>query len=609
MLITLQLDAQLPDSCKLRIGTNLAGVFDFGTEIPFVDLMRAGREWGTKSIGDPNDPYDSGFASELEYREDGYPTHIPQMINGSTYEQNVFTIWGIISGWPVGEYTVLYDGDGDLRVWGTLENINNSGPGRLTFDVVNPQDGIVALYIERSDINDPVHNIRVLMPGTENTYLDNPFYDVWVDAVDVFDIVRFMDWGSTNNWGESEGALSDSSGVDWADRSQLDRYTWTSNKGIPYEMMIKYMNDFDKDGWVCIPHSANEDYVRNMARLFKDNLEDGRHLYIEYSNEIWNWIFDQAHWTNEYGVVQRGEIWPEGTVRYIQRSLDWFSDEFAGELSRITRVVGVQTGWQDVAERVVRNVDIDSYDAITPTYYFGISEDGDARLDVLGGNATVPDLVKEVRDHMPVSFGYIKGIKGLSDEVGKPMAFYEGGQHITPIPFGVASTYDDVLIDVMRDTAMYNMYNEWFDMLRTLQEGSDPLVLMNFSFVTGRSAQFGSWGVLETMDQDTSLIPAPKYKSVIENMDRSCRMTTSNDKVPFLNQMSIQPNPALDQFIIKGIEESAMMKIYHSNGALIMEKEIEPKEVVRVAQFPAGVYMIQLLDKNGMSYSDQLILK
>jgi hypothetical protein len=102
------------------------------------------------------------------------------------------------------------------------------------------------------------------------------------------------------------------------------------------------------------------------------------------------------------------------------------------------------------------------------------------------------------------------------------MVFYEGGQHLTPTPFGEEPTYAQALLDIQRDTAIYNLYNEWYDFVRTLQTGDAPLQLMNFSFVGGRSAKYGSWGILETMDQDTSLIPAPKYQSTIENMVKAC---------------------------------------------------------------------------------------
>ena len=41
---------------------------------------------------------------------------------------------------------------------------------------------------------------------------------------------------------------------------------------------------------------------------------------------------------------------------------------------------------------------------------------------------------------------------------------------------------------------------------------------MSFSLISQRSAQYGSWGILETMDQNTTAVPAPKYKAITEAM-------------------------------------------------------------------------------------------
>lgn len=516
--------SQLSDSCKLNIGTNLNGLADYGTELPFVNLMRNCRTWYTKSIGDAEYPFDSGFSSNLDYRTDGYPTHVPQSIAESDYDQEVVTIWGITSGWPVGEYTVLWEGTGSLYISGTIENLTTTNPHRAIFDLLNPIDGVVEIIIETSDIADPIHNIRVLMPGTEFTYEAEPFYDLWVEKVNIFETVRFMDWGSTNGWGTNEGeGFGDGTLADWDERSKMDTYTWAHNKGVPYEMMVRFMNDHDKDGWVCIPHTASEDYVRNMAAYFRDNLEPDRHIYIEYSNEIWNFIFPQFLWTNEYGCILPEVDWPEGTVPFIQNVLDYWTDEFTGELDRTTRIVGIFTGWLDVAQRVAFNMDSTSFDAISPTYYFSINETLENELDVLGASATVANIADFTRQSMAESFQYISEIKTeLADVINKPLMFYEGGQHLTPVPFAVEPTYHQALLDIHRDTSMYNLYNEWFDDIRTLQEGDEPLLLMNFSFVGHRSASFGSWGVLETMDQDLAITPAPKYQALIENMNTNC---------------------------------------------------------------------------------------
>lgn len=587
--------AQIPDSCKLAMGTNLAGLADYGTELPFVDLMRNSREWYTKSVGDPANPFNSGFADNLALRPDGYPTHVPQTVAGTDYPQHVATIWGKTDGWPFGEYTILWEGEGELAFFGTYENLQITGPHRATFDLTRRVDGVVEIKIVRSEMADPIRNIRLLMPGAEATYLEQPFNPLWLEKVDVFETVRFMDWGSTNGWGTQDGETGDGTLTDWAGRSQPDYYTWTHSKGIPYEMMVRFMNDNDKDGWVCVPHTASEDYVRQMARFFRDSLEPERHIYVEYSNEIWNWIFPQTHWANRYGCEIPGVPWPEGTTTFIQNMLDVWTEEFATVPERTSRVVGVQAGWLDVAQRVVFNVDTASFDYVSPTYYFGFAGDAEARLDALGATVTAADVARLARESMPHSFAYIADVKTeVADRVGKPLAFYEGGQHLTPDPFGVEPTYAQALVDVQRDTAMYNLYSEWFDLIRTLQDGDEPLALMNFSFVAPRSARYGSWGLLETMDQDTAVVPAPKYKAVLENMAGNCAGLTPvvNPRQQF-TELKLFPNPGPGRFRLSGVDEPVALRVFNLAGQQVWGTDRHlPAAEVDLTGLPGGSYLL-----------------
>ncbi len=515
--------AQLDDECKLAIGTNLGGLADYGTEIPFVDLMKTSRTWYTKDIGNPDAPFDSGHTDNLSYRPDGYPTHVPQDIPESDYLQKVVTIWAITDGWTAGQYTILWEGTGELSFWGSYQNLTQTGPNRIVFDYPNPIDGVLEMTIESSDIDDPIRNVRVLMPGTETTYETEPFNPVWLEKVLAFQTVRFMDWGQTNNWGETDG-WNDPTLFDWDDRSQMDHYTWAYEKGVPYEMMVKLMNDFDLNGWVCVPHRASDDYMSEMAIYFRDNLESSRHLTVEYSNEIWNWIFGQTQWVHEYGCIQNGLDWPAGIVPYVQNCLDHFTDAFDGELYRITRAAGAFTGWPAISDTIVSNLTPGSFDAIAPTFYFGLTESAHNALSDLGAAATASDVAFHARANMSESLSLIERHKTeMADPRGIPLVFYEGGQHLTPHPFGVEPSYAQALLDVQRDSTMYNMYNEWFDSLRTLQVGEEPLQLNHFSLVSQRSARYGSWGMLESMDQDTAVIPAPKYASILVNMaDENC---------------------------------------------------------------------------------------
>ena len=593
------LPAQLADECKLQFGTNLGGVVDFGTELPFVDLMHNARQWYTKDNGNPADPFDSGHALDLSYRADGYPTHVPQEIPNSDYEQRVVTIWAITDGWPVGEYTVLWDGTGELSFFGGYDNLEQTGTNRLTFDFLNPVDNVLEMTLVTSDINDPIHNIRVLMPGTESTYESNPFYSLWLEKLSIFPTVRFMDWGSTNSWGQPDTwTWDDPSLFTWEDRAQMDHYTWATNKGIPYEMMIRLLNDYDLDGWVCVPHRADDEYIENMATLFRDNLEEELHLTVEYSNEIWNWIFGQTHWLNKYGCELQNMEWPEGVVPYVQNCLDIWSNVFATDLDRITRVAGVHTAWQDVSNRMVRNLTDGSFDAITPTYYFGISDEGHSVLNGLGTNATTSDVAFYARQGMEETKEFLETQKSeLADPLGVSMVFYEGGQHITGEPFGEEPTYAQAILDIQRDTAMYNMYNEWFDFLRTLQEGDEPIQLMNFSFVSQLSARYGSWGILETMDQDTIAVPAPKYSAILQAIEACSGSVSTTQLSDDSQQYQIFPNPTKDIFTLTGNIKDKQVSLFNNVGQLVLSQRATSDILIfDLSDFGEGHYLLQIGD-------------
>ncbi len=595
------LSAQITEECRLKFGTNLGGLADYGTELPFVDLMHNARVWYTKDIGNPNAAFDSGHAKDLTYRPDGYPTHVPQSIENSDYDQEVVTIWAITDGWPAGQYTVLWEGTGTLFFWGSYQNLTQTGDHRITFDFPQPVGGILEMTIEASDINDPIHHIRVLMPGTEATYETQPFYSLWLEKLSIFPSVRFMDWGATNNWGqEADEPWEHNTLFDWQDRARMDHYTWADGKGIPYEMMIQLMNDIELDGWVCVPHRASNEYIQKMAELFKNNLDDDRHLTVEYSNEIWNWIFAQTHWLNVNGCENQGISWPEGIVPYVQNCLDIWTDVYQGQLDKITRVAGVQASWQDVSNRIVNNLTPGSFDAVSPTFYFGLTDEGDAALDALGEAATVSDIAFYARQGMEAAkVDLITQKDELADPLGVPLVFYEGGQHLTGHPFGELPTYSEALLAIHRDTAMYNLYNEWFDFLTTLQAGDAPIQLMNFSFTAGLNAQYGSWGILESLNQDTSLIPAPKYRAIAERIE-ACRLST--DVVDPGNapaNHTLFPNPTTGVFTIGGDLKDCSIEIFDIRGQWQKSIKAQPKTEgeINVANLINGLYYVKITDR------------
>jgi hypothetical protein len=615
IFLKLSLSAQLPDSCKLVFGTNLGGLADYGTELPFIDMMHHSRIWYTKDVGNPNSPFDSGAADSMSYRSDGYPTHLPQEIAGRTYTQRVATIWAITDGWQSGQYVVLWDGSGSLSFWGGISNIQQTSSNRITFDFMNPLGSILEMTLLESEFSDPVRNIRVINADFENSYLDQPFNPIWLEKLNSFKSVRFMDWGATNNWGQSESwSWQNPELAEWDERSKMDHYTWAYNKGIPYEMMIRLMNDFDLDGWVCVPHNAGDDYIYQMAQLFHNQIEIDRNLTVEYSNEIWNWMFGQTQWLNHYGCELQGISWPEGIVPYIQNCMDIWTGVFGSDSSRLKRAVGVQTAWLDVSQRISFNMEAGSFDLVSPTYYFGLSDETlEAELDVLGPAATVADVAQRVRQSRNQNEKpWMQAIKDeLATPLGLPMAFYEGGQHITPNPFGEEPTYSQALLDIQRDTTMYNLYNEWFTFLRSLQQGDEPLHCMNFSFIGQRSARYGSWGILETMDQDTALIPAPKYRALMENIFPGCYNVTFVNENPGVDEIRMYPNPACSEVYmdLTSHQSISRIEIMDVSGKIITEffSPFSPLLRLDLTQLHNQMYLINVAFKDGTYTTLKLI--
>ncbi len=112
---------------------------------------------------------------------------------------------------------------------------------------------------------------------------------------------------------------------------------------------------------------------------------------------------------------------------------------------------------------------------------------------------------------------YIKEmIDTISTPLNKDMVYYEGSNHMTSTPFRETPTYAKALEDIHRTSLMKDLYLEWFAFMKTMKTSDKPIKLMNFSYIAALSAQYGSWGMFETLGQDASQVPAPKYEAIKE---------------------------------------------------------------------------------------------
>jgi hypothetical protein len=169
------------------------------------------------------------------------------------------------------------------------------------------------------------------MPGFEATYKTNPFNPDFLKRLKNFNTIRFMDWMLTNG----------SEQKSWKDRPTTNYCNYTEH-GVSVEVMADLCNRLGADAWFCIPHLADDDYIRQFAILVKKLLKPELKVYIEYSNEVWNSGFKQNHYAQqkakELQIPPLERPWEGAGKFYAKRSVEIFKiweDVFNKQLVRI----------------------------------------------------------------------------------------------------------------------------------------------------------------------------------------------------------------------------------------------------------------------------------
>lgn len=597
--------------CALSLGTNLAGPVDYGSEWPFVDIMKYSREWITCNcvwLDEGENPWNTDVLDQIPVDKNGYPLELPYFVAGTETTQVVRTVWANTSELKEGTYVVLYDGQGRLD-FDLDMTLVSSEPGRCDVQLTH-KDNIASLLILESINGDPVRNIRVLMPGTESTHKENPWCSEWLEKLEPFGTLRFMDWGLTNN----------SPLTSWENRPQIGDYTYTL-RGIPYEWMIDLSNLRQSDAWVCVPHQADDTYIRNMAQLFRDQLDPSLKIYVEYSNEIWNWMFDQTDYCYEHG--DQNVAWPERIAPFIQNCMDIWSEVFEGQTDRMIRVVGVQHAWQDVSNRIVNAMRAGSFDAFSPAAYFGFTDEGYDALEALGSNATPEEVLYRAREGMlKNSYEWTRSqYQEIASPLNIPMIYYEAGQHLTPDPFGSEQAYNQALMDAQTHPGMYDLYNEWFDSLKTFVPEGQTSLMMHFSFISPKDGRYGSWGALESQffQSPPYQESAPKYQALLDNtcMDREAVPEDTKGLSDFSLDQN-HPNPFNPNTTIRfklqkpGHVELTVYDMLGREIAVLINERLNPGSHSLSFQnpnLPSGLYVYQLKTGNHIAMRKMILMK
>ncbi|MFN8244841.1 MAG: T9SS type A sorting domain-containing protein [Ferruginibacter sp.] len=482
------------------IGVNLSSVTDYSTELVFTNTFKQARPWISSNANNTG-AWDTQISIPL--RPDGYPVEIPYN-NGINLPQKVKTllIWDLFSSTPTGTFRLKSSGTGQIR----LSN-GASGTYNSPVDTLVTVSNAVILELLSSDVNDPVHNIQFILPDYIDTYQSKTFTDELLKFLRNFQVIRFMDFTRTNA----------SPVVNWGDRTKPDYYTQALNSGVAWDYVIQLANQTQKDIWINIPHQANDQYIDSLAQFLQSNLNPGLHIYLEYSNELWNSGFPQNPYAAQMAqnLGYTGMPW-ERTWKYTaKRSADIFKifeDRFTND-QRLIKIIPSQAANSWLANQLVTyfndpfyNPNQVSASAIAIAPYFG-----NAVADAIVSNNQVNSItVQQITDSLQSSLADAKqwmlNNKAVANTHNLTLICYEAGQHLVATGNNVNNaTLTPKLIAANRHPALQNIYCEYMDFWYS-NIGS----LFCHYNSTQSYSKYGSWGLLDNQ-QDTL---NPKYLAV-----------------------------------------------------------------------------------------------
>lgn len=436
---------------RTNIGINLADHRYYSSERPFnnLALQMSSWQWSTNTKW--------GGGTPLPTDVNGFPVAIlPGTFAGAVLDFH--------AGSPMGEY----------RFTPQISVNGQSAPG------VWNRNGTRMLLRARQPLTQL--EIRDSLSG------DGLFYQGFVDRTKKFGTIRTMNWANTNEPVQ----------VRWSTRTTPGWYT-QADKEVCWEYQIAIAEICDSNLWICIHHTADDEYVRSLAKLFKKERDGTRRLFLEHSNEVWNWAFPQARYCFDRSPITRSPL-----EYHIQRTAA-IARIFREEGVEVTAVLGAQSVAHDhfrwVLEKIPLPKDIDAV-AIAPYFAYQITDRSSVEA-VLDQCATSIQQVGE----------QINAWDAVCDEMELELTAYEGGQHLAPTP---AEQSDAAIVNLYvaanRHPRMGDLYRAYLSQWNQLTDRA-VLCLFNSVYPPGR---FGSWGLLEYEGQPPE--KAPKYQAVLDHL-------------------------------------------------------------------------------------------
>jgi hypothetical protein len=498
------------------LALGVSGLSDWETGRPFIDQMMTARGWFGAAEGDWETMSTGDLIAGGYVDEDGWVTRLPPGISV------IRTIWAypdVTAESRAGTYVLTYEGEGRISLGGDARRLD-ARPGRITFATAGGSFWLDLTDLDPRGIGTPIRNITIVQDKHLALHEAGViFRPEWIDLVKDARLLRFMSWQATNGSGIGPGDLPviEARGF-WKMRGQ----------GAPVSLMVELANQIGADPWFCMPHMADDAYVRAFADYVYANLDPDLVAHVEYSNEVWNDAFPQGRWVREqaaavWGVPYGHEGGYAFTAREATRDALIWEDAFGADATtRLNNTLPGQTPntWATghlLNPQAWAEAEPDTYlpagavfDSLALTSYFAgfIMADETTRTDLVSRIRQDPIAARRwLTDRMadpglPDTPGsnlkFLKEQKALAAAQGLVLLAYEGGQHlhhswaVPGLTDADVQAVTDFMIAFVRGPEMARISAMNWEMWKEIGDG--PYMHFGDSGVGGR---WGSWSLVD----------------------------------------------------------------------------------------------------------------
>ena len=561
-----------PPTSSKALGINITKPSYWSTEWMFVDLVKRagngkGQMWVTLCDGCNGQWWDTEEQDALELDPAGWPLSLPSPSdpNHDFFAVGTILLSNMEGKYPAGDYIVLFDGEGELSFqWDGEIDHSQTTPGRMVLTVTTPDHGIF-MRINATNPDNPIRNIRVIMPGgicgdithyaldpqacnedyqsLESLHQSLWFHPLFLQRLSPFASIRFMQYLDTVT----------SQITQWQNRATPSLASWAQDHGAPLEGALALANTLNLAPWLHLPARVDDEYAIEFARLIKHMLNPNLDFYLEYYNEVWNsaWPFGiNGAWIQAQGEAQ----WTDPNQHWYQKKINWYGKRSAELCALVKQEFGVQAdrvkcvmggfAANDWTTRQALNCPLAVADGLSAChqqmhgfaigpYFGGYLQDNDLHSgilnwlaepdgglsklfnelefgelydDDLGGEQAAPQggALKQAQD-------FIASHQDITLSTNLKMLAYEGGQHLSMNGDlnGDRALINPLFLNANRDNRMGELSKKYLDKWQAL----DGDLFMWFESTGG----YGRWGAFPVLEyQDQPLEEAHKYRALIE---------------------------------------------------------------------------------------------